>query len=103
MKVYILQCLVGCAAQVVVYITASAMFPIFLQGVVSSPEDTVDLVIEAGQIVSNSSCTAATTDVATESDVNTTEKAAESNLPEPKEQRQKQSRAGPIKAQKVKL
>ncbi|XP_032883937.1 protein PRRC2C isoform X5 [Amblyraja radiata] len=71
------------------------------EGVVSSPEDTVDLVIEAGQIVSNSSCTAATTDVATESEVNTTEKAAESNLPEPKEQRQKQSRAGPIKAQKL--
>ncbi|XP_069793850.1 protein PRRC2C isoform X4 [Narcine bancroftii] len=73
-----------------------------------SPEEEagIELGSEAGQaVVSKSSCTTTatttTTNVAIESDVNTTERAAENKLPEPKEQRQKQSRAGPIKAQKL--
>ncbi|XP_051866934.1 protein PRRC2C isoform X4 [Pristis pectinata] len=77
------------------------------EGAVSSPEAGIELDVEAGQVVTKSSCTTTatttttTTDVETESDVNTTEKAVENKLPEPKEQRQKQSRAGPIKAQKL--
>ncbi|XP_041064457.1 protein PRRC2C isoform X2 [Carcharodon carcharias] len=82
------------------------------EGTASSQEGGIELAIDSGQLAApKSSTTASTTTTATtttttatavaECEVTLTEKAAENKLLEPKEQRQKQPRAGPIKAQKL--
>ncbi|XP_043555798.1 protein PRRC2C isoform X2 [Chiloscyllium plagiosum] len=81
------------------------------EGTGSSQESGSELGIDSDQLAAKISTTTSTTitatpstttaTAATECEVTSAEKAAENKLPEPKEQRQKQPRAGPIKAQKI--
>ncbi|XP_038650870.1 protein PRRC2C isoform X2 [Scyliorhinus canicula] len=80
------------------------------EGTASSQESGIELAIDSDQLTapkSNTSTTLTATTTTTtatdaaECEVALTEKTVENKLLEPKEQRQKQPRAGPIKAQKL--
>ncbi|XP_059503757.1 protein PRRC2C isoform X4 [Stegostoma tigrinum] len=81
------------------------------EGTGSSQESGSELAIDSDQLAAKINTTTSTNITATpitttattapECEVTSVEKAAETKLPEPKEQRQKQPRAGPIKAQKI--